>query len=95
MDADYFTFDPNKESRNLSKHGLSLLRGADVYLSPNKLTLTSSRKGEERLMDVAEVAQQTFVLVYMLREEEVRFISLRVASKQERGLYAKWKNDNR
>jgi len=46
-------------------------------------------------MDVAEVAQQTFVLVYMLREEEVRFISLRVASKQERGLYAKWKNDNR
>ena len=91
MDADYFTFDPDKDSRNLSKHGLSLLRGVDVYLSPNKLTLTASRKGEELLMDVAEVAQQTFVLVYVLRDEEVRFISLRVASKQQRGLYAKWK----
>jgi uncharacterized DUF497 family protein len=94
LDADYFTLDPDKDSRNLSKHGLSLLKGVNVYLSPNKLTLTSSRKGEERLMDVAEVAQQTFVLVYVLRDKEVRFISLRVASKQERGLYAKWKNDN-
>jgi len=94
LDADYFTFDPDKDSRNLSKHGLSLLRGVDVYLSPNKLTLTASRKGEERLMDVAEVAQQTFVLVYVLRDKEVRFISLRVASKQERGLYAGWKNNN-
>ena len=39
-------------------------------------------------MDVAQVAQQTLVLVYVLRGNEVRFISLRFASKQERGLYA-------
>ena len=89
MDADYFTFDPEKDRRNRLKHGLSLLEGVGVYLSPDKLTLTSSRKGEERLMDVAEVAQQTFVLVYVHRDKEVRFISLRFASKQERGLYAK------
>ena len=63
MEADYFTFDPEKDRRNRLKHGLSLLEGVGVYLSPDKLTLTSSRKGAERLMDVAEVAQQTFVLV--------------------------------
>lgn len=63
MEADYFTFDPEKDRRNRLKHGLSLLEGVGVYLSPDKLTLTSSRKGEERLMDVAEVAQQIFVLV--------------------------------
>ena len=88
MEADYFTFDPEKDRRNRLKHGLSLLEGVGVYLSPDKLTLTSSRKGEERLMDVAEVAQQTFVLVYVHRVKEVRFISLRFASKQERELYA-------
>ena len=88
MEADHFTFDPEKDRRNRLKHGLSLLEGVGVYLSPDKLTLTSSRKGEERLMDVAEVAQQTFVLVYVHRDKEVRFISLRFASKQERGLYA-------
>ena len=63
MESDYFTFDPEKDRRNRLKHGLSLLEGVGVYLSPDKLTLTSSRKGEERLMDVAEVAQQIFVLV--------------------------------
>ena len=63
MEADYFTFDPEKDRRNRLKHGLSLLEGVGVYLSPDKLTLKSSRKGEERLMDVAEVAQQIFVLV--------------------------------
>ena len=88
MEADYFTFDPEKDRRNRLKHGLSVLEGVGVYLSPDKLTLTSSRKGEERLMDVAEVAQQTFVLVYVHRDKEVRFISLRFASKQERELYA-------
>ena len=61
MDADYFTFDPEKDRRKRLKHGLSLLKGVDVYLSPNKLTLRSSRKGEERLMDVAQVAQQTLL----------------------------------
>ena len=88
MEADYFTFDPEKDRRNRLKHGLSLLEGVGVYLSPDKLTLTSSRKGEERLMDVAKVAQQIFVLFYVQRDKEVRFISLRFASKQERGLYA-------
>jgi uncharacterized DUF497 family protein len=58
MESDYFTFDPEKDRLNLLKHGLSLLHGVDVYLSPDKLTL----------------------------------ISLRLASKQERGLYAKWEN---
>ena len=92
MESHYFTFDPEKDKLNLLKHGLSLLHGVDVYLSHDKLTLTSSRKGEERLMDVADMEQQVCVLVYVLRDKDVRFISLRLASKQERGLYAKWKN---
>ena len=43
-------------------------------------------------MDVADVEQQVCVLVYVLGDKDVRFISLRLASKQERGLYAKWEN---
>ena len=94
MVDNFFTFDPAKDLRNVLKHGLSLRSGSAIYLSSDKLTLTSSRFGEERLMDVAEVGQKVWVLVYVEREEIVRFISLRFASKQERGLYAKWKNEN-
>ena len=73
------------------KHGLSLSDAPLVFSAPNKLTIQSNRTEEARLIDMAmvEVAGVVLVLVYVLREaNEVRAISLRRASKQERTLYA-------
>lgn len=86
-----FTFDPRKDAANVAKHGLSLSDAPLVFNAVNKLTIVSTRGDEDRLMDVAmvEVAGVVLVLVYVLREpNEVRAISLRRASKQERMLYA-------
>ena len=86
------TYDPDKDSANIIKHGLSLADALLVFDAPNKLTLESSRPEEFRLMDIAlvDVAGVVLVLVYVLRNPgEVRAISLRRASKQERTLYAK------
>ena len=86
-----FTFDPRKDAANIAKHGLSLSDAPLVFNAVNKLTIESARGDEDRLMDVAmvEVAGVVLVLVYVLREpNEVRVISLRRASKQERTLYA-------
>jgi len=86
------TFDPDKDATNMSKHGLSLADALLVFDAPNKLTLESTRQDEVRLMDIAmvEVAGVVLVLVYVMRQlNEVRAISLRRASKQERTLYAK------
>ncbi len=88
-----FTFDPAKDAANQAKHGLSLADAPLVFNAPEKLTLESPRGDEARLMDVAlvEVAGVVLVLVYVLRPpNEVRAISLRRASKQERRLYASW-----
>lgn len=87
-----FTYDPNKDIANMAKHGLSLADAPLVFNAPNKLTLETPKGGEVRLMDVAlvEVAGVVLVLVYVRRNPgEVRAISLRRASKQERTLYAK------
>jgi uncharacterized DUF497 family protein len=87
-----FTFDPNKDAANIAKHGLSLADAPLVFNAPDKLTLESPRGDECRLMDVAlvAVAGVVLVLVYVLREpDEVRAISLRRASRQERMLYAR------
>ncbi len=87
-----FTFDPRKDAANIAKHGLSLSDAPLVFNAVNKLTIASTRGDEDRLMDVAmvEIAGVVLVLVYVLREpNEVRAISLRRASKQERTLYAK------
>jgi uncharacterized DUF497 family protein len=86
-----FVFDPRKDASNLEKHGLSLADAPLVFHAPHKLTLQSPQNGEERLMDIAmvEVAGVVLVLVYVMRSPmQVRAISLRRASKQERKLYA-------
>lgn len=88
-----FTFDPTKDAVNIAKHGLSLADAPLVFNAPDKLTLESSKASEARLMDIAlvEVAGVVLVLVYVLRKpNEVRAISLRRASRQERTLYASW-----
>ncbi len=85
------TFDPDKDATNIAKHGLSLADALLVFDAPNKLTLQSTRHDEARMMDIAmvEVAGVVLVLVYVMRQpDEVRAISLRRASKQERTLYA-------
>jgi uncharacterized DUF497 family protein len=89
----HFTFDPDKDTANIIKHGLSLADAPLVFNALDKLTLESTRTTEARLMDVAlvEVVGVVLVLVYVQREpNEVRAISLRRASKQERKLYASW-----
>ena len=86
------TYDLNKDAANIIKHGLSLADAMLVFDAPDKLTLKSQKGDEDRLLDVAMVAVAgvVLVLVYVLRElKELRAISLRRASKQERTLYAK------
>ena len=86
-----FTFDPRKDAANIVKHGLSLIDASLIFDAPRKLTLESPRSDESRRMDLAlvELAGVVLVLVYVMREaDEVRAISLRRASKQERKLYA-------
>lgn len=85
-------FDPEKDASNIIKHGLSLSDALLVFDAPDKLTLQSPQGDEDRLMDIAmvEVAGVMLVLVYVMRQpDELRAISLRRASKQERKLYAK------
>jgi uncharacterized DUF497 family protein len=85
------TYDRDKDATNIIKHGLSLGDTLLVFNAPDKLTLTSPQGDEARLMDIAMVAVAgvVLVLVYVIREsDEMRAISLRRASKQERTLYA-------
>lgn len=82
-------FDSAKDAADIAKHGISLADAMMIYEAPNKITLQSVRNGENRLMDVAmvEVAGVILVLVYVIRGNTLRAISLRRASKTERRLY--------
>lgn len=88
-------FDDAKRQANLAKHGLDLADAGLVYDAPNKITLCSPRRDEDRLLDIAMVMVMgvVLVLVYVERDQDVRAISLRRASKQERKHYANLQQD--
>ena len=50
-----FIFDPSKDELNVRKHGISLDQASVVFNHPNKITLTSVREGEDRLVDITLV----------------------------------------
>jgi uncharacterized DUF497 family protein len=57
--------------------------------NPDKLTYDTSRQGERRLLDlaIAIVKGKLLALIYIERGRDVRVISFRPASREERELY--------
>jgi hypothetical protein len=82
-------WDEKKRQANLQKHQLDFANAYLVFENPEKITLPSSRGGEDRYQDVAMVTEVGMVLafVYVLRGGAVRAISFRIASRRERKLY--------
>lgn len=82
-------WDEAKRKSNLEKHGLDFRDAHLVYDNPEKCTYFARSGGELRWMDVAlaMVHGRVLVLIYTKRGEDVRVISLRPASREERKQY--------
>ena len=82
-------WDEAKRESNLRKHGLDFRDAHLVYDNPEKCTYASSRAGEPRLMDLAfaVVRGRLLALVYSKRGDDIRVISFRPASREERKQY--------
>jgi uncharacterized DUF497 family protein len=84
-----YVWDEAKRRSNLKKHGLDFSDAYVVYENPDKCTYDACRDDEYRLMDVAiaVIKGRALTLVYTEHEEEVRVISFRNASREERKRY--------
>ena len=84
-----FVWDEAKRTSNLRKHGLDFKDASLVYDNPDKCTYEASRGDEYRLMDVAlaVIRGRHLTLVYTERGDEIRVISFRHASREEREQY--------
>lgn len=89
-----FVWDEAKRASNLRKHGLDFKDAHLVYDDPEKLTYDTSRQGELRWMDIAfaVVHGRLLTLIYTERGKDVRVISFRPASREEREQYEFDKN---
>ena len=85
------TFDPAKDAANLRKHGVSLAEGDGVLNDPLALTVEdSSSQGEQRFVSILmNVFGKLRVVVYALRGDDARIISVRKAEPKEIRAYEK------
>lgn len=73
-------FDSAKDAANLAKHGVSLARAADVELT---VFVPHVVKGEDRIRAFGLLDDKLHCLVFTMRGENVRAISLRRAKQEE------------
>ncbi|OQY52424.1 MAG: BrnT family toxin [Candidatus Parabeggiatoa sp. nov. 2] len=83
-------FDPNKASTNLIKHGIAFEEASATLLDPLALVREyPDAKGENRWVLIGMSNQaRLLTVVYTLRNECIRLISARKATKTEAKNYA-------
>ena len=94
MLGDDHEWDEHKRASNLEKHGFDFVDANQVHKSPDKLTLGSARQGETKWIDLAPVKGRLLMLVYVMRGDVVRCISMSVANRKESRWYDEFKIDD-
>ncbi|PSB36255.1 hypothetical protein C7B69_04820 [filamentous cyanobacterium Phorm 46] len=85
-----FQWDSNKASSNAKKHGVSFEEAVTVFGDPLAITISDHDHsvGEFRLLTIGQSKLQRLLVVsHTEREGEVRLISARLATRQERKSY--------
>jgi uncharacterized DUF497 family protein len=84
-----YEWDEQKRKMNIIKHGLDFYVAVFVFDDPNKIEMIDNRKdyGEERKIVLGKVNDDIIIVVYTMRGENIRVISVRPAKQKERRIY--------
>lgn len=83
-----FEWDDTKNESNKKKHGISFETASKIFNDPNRLEVYDFEHSlsENRYITIGMVKEILFV-VYTERKDNIRIISARLATKQERSVY--------
>ena len=83
-----FTWDPRKAASNVRKHGVTFEEAATVFADPLAIVVADAHYTDRWLIVGESIAAQILVTVFAeIRQDEVRIISARRATKHERRRY--------
>lgn len=85
-----FEWDPGKASANLEKHGLDFAEAASVFMDPLAMTYRDPQhsRGESRFITLGwSSAERLIFVAHLDREDRIRIISARRATRRERHDY--------
>lgn len=84
-----FEWDKKKNKLNKKKHGISFKQASDIFLDPNIVINPDTYFNEERWNAIGFVETILFVVFTEKKENTIRIISARKATKRERDEYKK------
>ena len=86
-----FEWDPEKARRNLTKHGVSFEEAATAFADPLSITRFDpdhSENEDRYLLLGATYSGRLVVVAHTDRDDKIRIISARLATRRERRTYA-------
>lgn len=83
-----YQWDRNKALGNLSKHSIDFADAVSVFSDELAITIFDDRFEEERFIIIGiDLFSRILVVVYTMQDDEIRLISARKATKNERLQY--------
>ena len=83
-----YQWDRNKALANKLKHGVEFADAVSIFTDELAITIFDERFAEERFVTIGiDAIGRILVVVYTMRDDEIRLISARKATKNERRQY--------
>lgn len=82
-----YEWDKNKCERNIKKHGIDFIDALEVFNDINRVETESYQNHEKRYKTMGKMKGIVILLVYTIRQNHIRIISARKASRYERKIY--------
>lgn len=82
-----FEWDSNKAKRNLENHGIDFQDAILAFFDPRKLDDIDDFLDEERYRLIGMANGRLLLIIYTWREDRIRMISARKATRYERRQY--------
>ncbi len=83
-----YQWNRDKATANLRKHGIDFADAVSAFSDDLAITIPDEWFDEERFVTIGvDVFGRVLVVVYTMRDEEIRLISARKATRQERQQY--------
>ncbi len=83
-----YQWNRNKAAANLRKHGTDFADAVSIFSDDLAITIPDERFDEERFVTIGvDAFGRVLVVVYTMRDDEIRIISARKATRQERQQY--------
>lgn len=83
-----YQWNRDKATANLRKHGIDFADAVSVFSDALAISILDERFDEERFVTIGmDAFGRILVVVYTLRDDQIRIISARKATRQERQQY--------